>query len=125
MRFAELLLRPMLKQLPPGKGVAATKALTRFFFPAHRAARNSTLLQMIVSRFSPLLTYYHAFPQLSDRLLYEWAELDTHDSPTEHYKHARSRRAIAAMIESLKAQHAWVNKGGNGIEARCQKPARR
>lgn len=124
-RFAELLLRPILKRLPPAKGIAATKALTRFFFPAHRAARHVRLLQIILSRFSPLLTYYHAFPQLSDRLQYEWAELDTHDSLTDYYKHARSRRAVAAMIHSLKAQNAWVNRGGNGIEARCQKPAPR
>jgi 2-polyprenyl-3-methyl-5-hydroxy-6-metoxy-1,4-benzoquinol methylase len=122
-RFAELLLRPILKRLPPPQGVAATKALTRLFFPVHRAARSIRPLQMIVSRFSPLLTYYHAFPELSEKLQYEWAELDTHDSLTDYYKHARSQRAIAGTIKAMKAQNARVSKGGNGIEARCQKPA--
>jgi 2-polyprenyl-3-methyl-5-hydroxy-6-metoxy-1,4-benzoquinol methylase len=121
-RFGELLLRPILKRLSPAKGVAATKALTRLFFPLHRAARGIRPLQMIVSRFSPLLTYYHAFPQLSDRLQYEWAELDTHDSLTDYYKHARSQRSIAATLKALQAQNIWVSQGGNGIEARCQKP---
>jgi len=121
-RLAELLLRPVLKRLPSAKGIAVTKALTRCFFPAHRAVRHIRFLQIILSRFSPLLTYFDAFPQLSDRLQYEWAELDTHDSLTDYYKHARSKRAIVAALRSLKAQNVWTNRGGNGIEARCQKP---
>jgi hypothetical protein len=68
-----------------------------------------------------LLTYYHAFPELSDRLQYEWAELDTHDSLTDYYKHLRSPKAIHATIEALGAQNISVTKGGNGVEARCQK----
>lgn len=121
-RFAELALRPILKRLPPATGLAATRSLTRWFFPLHRAARGSRPLQSVVSRFSPLLTYYHAFPQLSERLQYEWAELDTHDSLTDYYKHARSRSSIAATLSALKGQRIWVAKGGNGVEARCQKP---
>jgi 2-polyprenyl-3-methyl-5-hydroxy-6-metoxy-1,4-benzoquinol methylase len=121
-RFAELLLRPILKRLAPASGVAATKSLTKVFFPLHRAARDSRGLQMLLSRFSPLLTYYHAFPQLSERLQYEWAELDTHDSLTDYYKHARSRSRIASILASLRGVNIWAAKGGNGVEARCQKP---
>lgn len=121
-KIPEWLLRPFLKRLSPSKGVAVTRNLTRLLFPLHRAVRNKRLLQMILSRFSPLLTYYHAFPQLSDQLQYEWAELDTHDALTDFYKHLRSRRSIHSTIEALGAQNIWVQKGGNGIEARCQKP---
>lgn len=121
-RFGEMLLRPVLKRLPPPKGLAVTKALTRLFFPLHRAARRLRAIQMVISRFSPLLTYYHSFPQLSDELQYEWAALDTHDSLTDYYKHARSRRSIAMRLHALNAQRIWVEKGGNGVEARCQKP---
>ena len=85
-------------------------------------ARRLRAIQMVISRFSPLLTYYHSFPQLSDELQYEWAELDTHDSLTDYYKHARSRRSIAMRLHALNAQRIWVEKGGNGVEARCQKP---
>ena len=121
-KLSEWLVRPVLKRLSPARGVAATKVLTRVLFPIHRAVRNRRPLQVIVSRFSPLLTYYHAYPQLSDRLQYEWAELDTHDSLTDFYKHLRSPRAIKSTLESLGAQSICVAKGGNGVEARCQKP---
>jgi 2-polyprenyl-3-methyl-5-hydroxy-6-metoxy-1,4-benzoquinol methylase len=116
------LLRPILKRLSPLNGLAATKALTRLFFPLHRAVKGRKPLQMILSRISPLLTYYHVFPELNDELQYEWAELDTHDSLTDYYKHLRSPKAIHAAIKLLGAQNIKVEKGGNGVEARCQKP---
>lgn len=117
------LIRPILKRLPPEKGIAATKALTRWFFPLHRAVRNHKPLQMLLSRVSPILTYFHALPALSDELQYEWAELDTHDSLTDWYKRLRSRRAIGHTLAALGAEALWVERGGNGIEARGRKPA--
>ena len=121
-RFGEHLLRPVLKRASPARGVAVTKRLTRWFFPLHRAARGFFPLQAVISRFSPLLTYFHTFPQLSDAQQYEWAELDTHDSLTDFYKHARSRDAIRRTLNALGGQQVWVARGGNGVEARCQKP---
>ena len=122
-RFGEMLLRPVLKRLPPQQGLAVTKALTRALFPLHRATRRLRPLQMILSRLSPLLTYYHSFPQLSDQLQYEWAELDTHDSLTDYYKHVRTTGSIARQLRALNGRHVWVDKNGNGVEARCQKPS--
>jgi SAM-dependent methyltransferase len=121
-KLSEWLLRPILKRVSPAKGLKATKALTRVFFPLHRAVRTVKPLQMLLSRFSPLLTYYHLFPQLNDKLQYEWAELDTHDSLTDFYKHLRSTRSIRRTLQALGSQSVWVAKGGNGVEARCQKP---
>jgi 2-polyprenyl-3-methyl-5-hydroxy-6-metoxy-1,4-benzoquinol methylase len=121
-RFGDMLLRPILKRLSPERGLAATQALTRGLFPLHRAVRKMRVVQMLLSRVSPLLTYYHAFPELSDRLQYEWAELDTHDSLTDWYKHLRSPRSIRMTLEALPACNTWVAAGGNGVEARCQKP---
>jgi 2-polyprenyl-3-methyl-5-hydroxy-6-metoxy-1,4-benzoquinol methylase len=121
-KLSEWVLRPILKRVSPARGLSVTKALTRGFFPLHRAARNAKPLQMVLSRFSPLLTYYHLFPQLNDQLQYEWAELDTHDSLTDFYKHLRSPRSIRSTLQGLGAQNIWVQKGGNGVEARCQKP---
>jgi 2-polyprenyl-3-methyl-5-hydroxy-6-metoxy-1,4-benzoquinol methylase len=122
-RLGERALRPFLKRLSPEKGVAVTKALTRWFFPLHRAVRHVRLAQMALSRVSPLLTYFHALPELNDKLQYEWSELDTHDTLTDWHKHVRSPRSIRATLEALQAQNIWVTKGGNGVEARCQKPA--
>jgi 2-polyprenyl-3-methyl-5-hydroxy-6-metoxy-1,4-benzoquinol methylase len=117
------LIRPVLRRLSPQQGVAATKALTRWFFPLHRAVRRYKPLQMMLSRVSPILTYFHVLPQLSDELQYEWSELDTHDSLTDWYKRLRSRGSIRRTLQSLGAQELWVERGGNGIEARCRRPA--
>jgi hypothetical protein len=116
------LLRPILKRLPPGQGMKVTKRLTKTFFPLHRAVKHNKVLQMALSRVSPLLTYYHAFPELNDRQQYEWAELDTHDSLTDYYKRLRSVRSIRRTFESLGAQGIQMWKGGNGVEGRCRKP---
>jgi 2-polyprenyl-3-methyl-5-hydroxy-6-metoxy-1,4-benzoquinol methylase len=123
-KLSEWLLRPILKRMSPAQGLKVTKALTRAFFPLHRAVKNVKPLQMLLSRISPLLTYYHLFPQLNDQLQYEWAELDTHDSLTDYYKHLRSARSIRSTLQGLGSQSVWVAKGGNGVEARCQKPPR-
>lgn len=122
-KFTAILLRPVLKRLPPAQGIAATKALTRWFFPLHRAVRRHKPLQMLLSRASPILTYFHALPELSDEHQYEWAELDTHDSLTDWYKRLRSRRSIRRTLTALGAQDLWVERGGNGIEARGRRPA--
>lgn len=122
-RFGDLVLRPFLKRASPAKGLAVTKALTRSLFPLHKAMRYFRPGQMVLSRFSPLLTYFHALPELDDRLQYEWAELDTHDGLTDYFKHLRSPGEIRRALESLKSQNIWVGTGGNGIEARCQRAA--
>lgn len=122
-KFTAIALRPLLKRLPPAAGSAATEWLTRVFFPLHRAVKRRPALQMLLSRVSPLLTYYHTYPQLDDRLQYEWAVLDTHDALTDFYKHLRTEAQIAATLRGLGAESTWVARGGNGVEARCRKPA--
>jgi len=122
-KLTAALIRPVLKRLPPERGLAATKALTRWFFPLHRAVRNHKPLQMMLSRISPILTYFHVLPELSDELQYEWAELDTHDSLTDWYKRLRSKRSIRRTLQRQGAVEIWVERAGNGIEARGRKPA--
>lgn len=121
-KLTAILLRPILKRLPPRQGMAATRALTRWFFPLHRAVRRHWPLQMMLSRLSPILTYFHALPELSDEHQYEWAELDTHDSLTDWYKRLRSRGSIRRTLLSLGVEELWVERGGNGIEARGRRP---
>ena len=60
-----------------------------------------------------MLTYYHSFPQLNDQLQYEWAELDTHDSLTDFYKHLRSVRSIRATLQALGARDVWVQRAAS------------
>jgi 2-polyprenyl-3-methyl-5-hydroxy-6-metoxy-1,4-benzoquinol methylase len=121
-RLGELALRPFLKRMAPGKAVRVTEALTKLFFPLHKAVRRFRPGQMLLSRVSPVLTYFHALPELDDRQQYEWAELDTHDSLTDWYKHVRTTGEIRRALDSLGAVDCWVALGGNGIEGRCRKP---
>jgi 2-polyprenyl-3-methyl-5-hydroxy-6-metoxy-1,4-benzoquinol methylase len=121
-KLTALLLRPILKRLSPRNGTRATEALTNVFFPLHRAVKGRRVLQMILSRISPLYTYFQMYPQLDDRLQYEWALLDTHDGLTDYYKHLRTGAQIRATLVTLGGTDIWVAKGGNGIEARCRKP---
>jgi len=121
-KIGTVLLRPFLKRLSPRRGMAVTERFTKAFFPLHRAVKDNRLAQILLSRLSPLLTYYHAYPQLDDRLQYEWALLDTHDSLTDYYKRLRSPTQISNTLSRLGGRAVWVAKGGNGIEARCQKP---
>jgi 2-polyprenyl-3-methyl-5-hydroxy-6-metoxy-1,4-benzoquinol methylase len=121
-KITAILLRPLLKRLPPRAGSRATEMLTDIFFPLHRVLRRHRTLQMMYSRLSPLLTYYQTYPQLDDRLQYEWALLDTHDHLTDYYKHLRNDRQIAATLAGLGGRDIWTNRGGNGVEARCRRP---
>jgi 2-polyprenyl-3-methyl-5-hydroxy-6-metoxy-1,4-benzoquinol methylase len=115
------LVRAVLRRLPPAAGLAWTDRLTRWFFPLHKAVRHVPVAQKLLSRLSPVLTYFQSYP-LSDALHYEWARLDTHDALTDWFKHFRTRGQIAATLAALGATEPWCEPGGNGIEARARRP---
>jgi SAM-dependent methyltransferase len=115
------LFRAVLRRLPPDKGMKFTERLVDILLPLHRAVRNCYPAQMLLSRLSPLLCYYHAYPSLNDELQRHWAYLDTHDSLTDWYKHFRTRGQIQATLEALGLCEIWCEYGGNGVEARGQR----
>lgn len=121
-KISAILLRPVLKRLPAHKGMAVTEKITNAFFPLHRAARHSRLAQVLLSRISPLATYYHTLPELNDRQQYEWSLLDTHDGLTDYYKRLRTGSQLRRTLSELGAVQISVAKGGNGIEVRCRRP---
>lgn len=121
-KVSALMLRPILKRLSPRMGTIATEKLTAMWFPLHRKVRRHKGLQYLLSRVSPLLTYYHTYPQLEDRLQYEWALLDTHDHLTDYYKHFMSVAQMRSILAGLGAIEITVARGGNGVEGRCRKP---
>ena len=114
------LFRFILRRLSPADGLKWTKRIVDMFFPLHRAVRKHRIAQALLSRVSPVLSYYHALP-LSDELQREWALLDTHDTLTDWYKHLRTKGQIRRVLETLDAVDIWCEYGGNGIEARCQR----
>jgi 2-polyprenyl-3-methyl-5-hydroxy-6-metoxy-1,4-benzoquinol methylase len=116
------LFRRYLRRLSPEKGIKATEQLVNIFWPLHRMARHFYPAQILLSRISPVLCYYSAYPDLGDELHREFALLDTHDSLTDWYKHFRTRGQIRRTLENLGLQEIWCHHGGNGVEARGKRP---
>jgi 2-polyprenyl-3-methyl-5-hydroxy-6-metoxy-1,4-benzoquinol methylase len=121
---SSLVLRPILKRLSPEHGLKWTERLVDIWLPLHKRVRRLRPAQMLLSRLSPVLAYYHALPELSDEIHREWALLDTHDSLTDWFKHFRTRKQIRRTLEGLGLQEVWCEYGGNGVEARARRPLR-
>ena len=73
-------------------------------------------------RFSPIVDYHDAYPQLGPERLRIWATLDTHDTLTDYYKHLRSADEIRDTLSSLGMELIETAYAGNGVEARAHKP---
>jgi 2-polyprenyl-3-methyl-5-hydroxy-6-metoxy-1,4-benzoquinol methylase len=115
------LFRMVLTRVPPSTSLRWCRGLVTKLLPLHRAVRRHRVAQALLSRLSPVLSYYHALP-LDDRLQEEWSLLDTYDSLTDRYKRYRTRGQIADTLHLLGGEEIWCEKGGNGVEARCRKP---
>ena len=78
-----------------------TERLVDALLPLHRAASRSRVAHALVSRISPVSTYYRLNPELDDRLQREWALLDTFDSLTDRYKHFRTAAQLSRALARL------------------------
>lgn len=116
------LVRRLLRRLPPERGLAVTEWLVDTLLPLHRATQGHPIARKLVSRVSPVLCYYDAYPELSAQLQREWALVDTHDALTDWYKHFRTRKQIRATLERLGLAHISCEVGGNGVEALGWRP---
>jgi len=121
-KITSLLIRPVLKRASVKTRMSICEDLVNFFLPIHRVFGKFPLGQQLISRFSPLATYYHVYPQLTEDLQRSWALLDTHDALTDWYKHLRTPAQIKSFLIKLGAIEVQVSEGGNGVEARCKKP---
>jgi 2-polyprenyl-3-methyl-5-hydroxy-6-metoxy-1,4-benzoquinol methylase len=117
------LFRRYLRRLPPKDGIRCTERLVGALLPLHKMVRHVYPAQMLLSRLSPVICYYHVYPELSDELQREWALLDTHDSLTDWHKHVRTRRQIRRTLELLGLCEIQCWYGGNGVEARGKRPS--
>ena len=116
------LFRWVFCRLSPETGLRWNRRLVDLFLPLHKAVRRSRVAQGLLSRVSPVLAYYHSLP-LDDQLQRDWALLDTHDSLTDRFKHFRTKGQIVSLLRSLGAEEIACEYGGNGVEARCLRPA--
>jgi SAM-dependent methyltransferase len=115
-------LRLLFSRLPPDKGLRATTALTSFCDPIRKITCRFPMLDLLISRLLPTACYYRRFPELSEHVVREWNELDTHDGLTDRYKHLRSQKEISEALERAGLQCVHCSLDGNGVEARATRP---
>ncbi|CAN5554795.1 hypothetical protein BH11BAC2_BH11BAC2_22440 [soil metagenome] len=115
------LYRGWLKRLKPQKSMPIVKNLVNFFFPIHWKLKDKGIINWLAHRISPLIVYIKEFPEKDYKFHYDLSQLDTYDQLTDYYKHLRTPNQIRKTLEDLGATNIWINKGGNGIEARCSK----
>jgi len=112
--------RKVFKRMPADRTLGATERLVDSLLPTHRRLQR---FGKVVSRVSPVLSYYHIYPSLSPELQREWAILDTHDTLTDYYKRHRSAGQVRRALDDLGLVDINVRRDGNGIEGRGRKPA--
>lgn len=122
-KIGEPIFRAVLKRVSPDTGLKATEALVKAFLPLHKAVRNVTPAQMLLSRISPVRVYYRMYPELSEELQIEWARLDTHDSLTSWYRHLRTNEGMQKFIEGLGGEVLRNGRDGLGIELVARRPS--
>jgi SAM-dependent methyltransferase len=124
-------LRRALLPLPPALALGLCRALVSGLWPIHRltfALRTQTIFDKVRQwwvRLSPVVDYQDAYPQLGDKLLFDWAILDTHDTLTDRYKHLRSASQLVDHLRSCGMDSVSAKYAGNGVEVRATKTTRR
>ena len=97
-------------------------ALVTALLPVHKVASRVRPAQMLLSRFSPVRVYYHAYPELNEQQQREWAMLDTHDALTSWYRHMRTPEQVHTLLEGLGGKVLQSGRDGLGIEVIASRP---
>lgn len=113
--------REFFRKMKPEKSQRIINRLVKIFFPMHWAVKNNKVLYWLLIRFTPLFEYVREYPELSKEMHEEWCRMDTMDGLTDYYKHLRTMDQIRKELEKIGGKNIWVNRGGNGVEARCMK----
>jgi SAM-dependent methyltransferase len=99
------------------------RSMVNIMFPIHWLLwKIHPRLNWLFNRISPVATYFAAYPELNREQHKEWSFLDTHDSLTDWYKHRKTIKQITRILENLGVKNIECLYGGNGVEARGQKP---
>jgi SAM-dependent methyltransferase len=122
------LIRSFLLGRSEGYSMRFVQRLVKLLWPLHQAAfrgrdtKNGQRAISFLMRWSPVVDYHYAYPELGEQRWYEWAVLDTHDTLTDRYKHFRSTDEIEAALRSSGMINIETTYAGNGVEARSWKP---
>ena len=121
-KLSEPLVRSILRRLSTEQGVRATEALVDVLLPAHKLASKVPFGQQILSRFSPIRAYYHAYPELNEQQQHEWAQLDTHDALTTWYRHTRTAAELEELLRQLGADDIHTQRANAFVQLRARRP---
>ena len=114
--------RIILKYLKVDNTLAFTQRLVNLWFPIHRVFGRSIFTYALLTRVSPIVTYFHIYPLLSNLAQRDWSVMDTHDSLFDFYKRLLTRKQLRRIIEKLpNVSSVVLTKGGIGLEARFEK----
>ena len=103
--------------------MALVKAIVNVMFPMHWFLwKIHPRLNWLLNRVSPVITYFNAYPELNKKQHKEWSLLDTHDTLTDWYKHRKTVKQVTQILTDLGMDNIECWYGGNGVEARGQKP---
>jgi len=126
--FMQKRLRQFLLKKPKEYTLRFVRRLVKLLWPLHKMTyrwHNIKILQklrLLILKLSPIVDYQDAYPELGDKLLFEWALLDTHDTLSDFYKHIRSADEIRKQLQSCGMSEIQTEYAGNGVEARARKP---
>jgi 2-polyprenyl-3-methyl-5-hydroxy-6-metoxy-1,4-benzoquinol methylase len=114
-------LRFIIKHLPHERAHRLCRRMVAAWLPLHRAIGRRRWLHAFVSRISPVASYYHVYPELSDAQQEEFSTLDTIDFYTPKYERLQTVGSMRHLLRRSGLEPISIAKGGNGIEARCRR----
>jgi 2-polyprenyl-3-methyl-5-hydroxy-6-metoxy-1,4-benzoquinol methylase len=116
-------LRFLLKHMNHERAHRLCLSMVRLWLPLHRAIGSRLWMHTIVSRLSPVVSYFHVYPQLSNQQQEEFSRLDTIDFYTPAYERLQTPGGIKRILLQSGLESLFVGRGGNGIEARGRRPS--
>jgi hypothetical protein len=114
-------VREVLRRLPPAKSAAIVDRLVQVSLPLHRRVQRHRVLRSLLSRVSPVVSYYGVLSGLSDSQQTEWAQLDTFDSLTDWFKHFRTIASIRGSLSRLGLVDIECYEEGGVVVARARR----
>jgi 2-polyprenyl-3-methyl-5-hydroxy-6-metoxy-1,4-benzoquinol methylase len=115
------LYRAWLKHVGPVRAHEICQRMVDRWLPIHRRASKNPVAHALLSRVSPITSYYHRY-NLNDELQRSFAYLDTFDFHTPRYERLRTPYQISRAMCAAGLIDVKVNRGGNGVEARGTAP---
>jgi SAM-dependent methyltransferase len=127
MNFSRKTLRTFLLKRDARFSMFFCKWLVTLLWPFHRISwkfRSLSLVHRIrafILKNSPIVDYHDTYFEIEQKLLFQWALLDTHDTLTDFYKHFRTPEQIKQHLENCDMDSIEIWTGGNGVEGRARK----